>query len=73
MGLESVELVMAWEEHFEINIPNEVATRMETPRQTIAEIDSLLKAKPSLRLWKLQEIERDVCALIVEQIGNQAE
>jgi acyl carrier protein len=70
MGLESVELVMAWEEHFGIDIPNEVAAKMETPRGAIASIEKILQAGSLLkRQWTHEEIERDVCEIIVEQIG----
>jgi acyl carrier protein len=70
MGLDSVELVMAWEEHFEIEIPNELAGTLVTPRMAIDAIEQLLKKKPAdTRVWTREEIERDVCTLIVEQIG----
>jgi acyl carrier protein len=69
MGLDAVELVMAWEEHFSIDIPNEIAARMETPRKTIATIEAILKAKPSTRVRTPEEIERDVCNIIIERIG----
>lgn len=33
MGLETVELVMAWEEEFGVEIPDSVAASLKTPRQ----------------------------------------
>jgi acyl carrier protein len=70
MGLDSVELVMALEEHFDIRIPNELGATLETPRKAIDAIESILNAQPSSkRSWSRSEIEQDVCDIIVEQIG----
>ncbi len=49
MGLESVELVMAFEEAFEIDIPDAVASGMITPRQTIDYVASRLATVPAGR------------------------
>jgi len=69
MGLESVELVMAWEEHFGIKVPNERAATWETPRLAILGIAELIRLQPTARKWTPEQIERDVCEIIVEQIG----
>ena len=69
MGLESVELVMAWEEHFGIEIPTERAAEWLTPRLAIEDIAHLAQLKPEGRSWTREEIERDVCEIIVEQLG----
>jgi acyl carrier protein len=69
MGLDSVELVMAWEEHFGIDVPNERAATWDTPRLAILGIADLIRLQPSARKWTPEEIERDVCAIIVEQIA----
>ena len=69
MGLESVELVMAWEEHFGIKISNERAVTWVTPRIVIDDIAHLVQLRPAARGWTREEIERDVCAIIVEQLG----
>ncbi len=70
MGLQSVELVMAWEEHFGIDIPNEVTATLETPRMAIDLIEQLLQKKSlDNPTWTRDAIERDVCKIIVEQVG----
>jgi acyl carrier protein len=69
MGMDSVELVMAWEEHFGIDIPNERAATWETPRLAILGIADLLKLQPTARTWAPEEIESDVLEIIVEQIA----
>ena len=47
MGLDSVELVMAFEEAFGIDIPDAVASEMITPRQTIDYVESRLATVPA--------------------------
>ena len=70
MGLDSVELVMAWEEHFEIDIPNSLATTLETPRKAIDAIEVILENSSSVkRKWTNLEIENDVCAIVAKQLG----
>jgi acyl carrier protein len=69
MGLESVELVMAWEEHFGITIPDERAVTWQTPRIAILGIADLIQLQSPARKWTSEQIERDVCEIIVEQIG----
>jgi len=49
MGLDSVELVMAFEEAFGIGIPDGVASEMDTPRQTIDHVASRLATAPADR------------------------
>ncbi len=43
MGMESVELVLAYEEEFDIRIPEKDAEQMLTPRLTVAGIEKLLR------------------------------
>lgn len=47
MGLDSVELVMAFEAAFGIDIPDAVASGMITPRQTIDYVESRLATVPA--------------------------
>jgi hypothetical protein len=47
MGLDTVELVMAFEEAFRIDIPNAVASEMITPRHTIDYVASRLGTAPA--------------------------
>src|SRR4051794_203891 len=47
MGLDGVELVMAFEEAFGLSIPDEAASEMITPRQTIDYIESHVTTAPA--------------------------
>jgi acyl carrier protein len=70
MGLESVELVMAWEEHFDIEIPVEIAATLETPRLVIDAIEQILRRDhPEGPHWAREKIEYDVCEIVAEQLG----
>lgn len=70
MGLDSVALVMAWEEHFEIKISDEVAATLETSRNAIDAIEKLLNDSTfSKRTWTRVEIEQAVRRIIIEQLG----
>lgn len=42
MGLESVELVISWEEAFGISIPNSIAATLATPAHAAVAIEKLL-------------------------------
>lgn len=44
MGLDTVEILMTWEEAFDLSIPNEDAERMQTPQMAIDYICSRLGA-----------------------------
>ena len=69
MGMDSVELMMAWEEHFDIAISNELAATLETPRKVIDAFEEILETGTTRKRWTRFEIERDVCKIIVEQLG----
>jgi hypothetical protein len=58
MGLDGVELVMAFEEAFGVAIPDEVASEMITPRQTIDYVASRLGAAPAGRCLTQQVFYR---------------
>ena len=59
MGLHNVELVMAFEEKFGINIPNEDAAELTTPRQVTAYVMSTAKG---------QEMNREEVAVLVRKV-----
>ena len=42
MGLETVELVMSWEQAFSISIPNDLAATLVTPEKAADAIEDLL-------------------------------
>jgi hypothetical protein len=58
MGLDSVELVMAFEEAFGIEIPDVVASGMITPRRTIDYVESRLATVPADRCLTQQAFYR---------------
>ncbi len=72
MGLDSVELVMAFEEAFGIRIPDADAQQMLTPRAVIDFVesrrgfDNLLHTKAKLTRG---EIAETVKRLVIEQLG----
>lgn len=80
MGLDSVEMIMAWEDAFGIEIPDSVAERLRTPSDAIDYIHSRvgtagatmsgLEVPPS-RQWSRPEVREVVRAIIVEEIGIQ--
>ncbi len=59
MGLDTVELVMAFEEKFGINIPNEEAAELTTPRQVTDYVMSTAKGK---------EMTRDEVVVLVRKV-----
>ena len=72
MGLDSVELVMAWEKEFGIVIPDDVAATLETPRLAIDSIfDSLLGTRVANtgRLWTRDDVRNVLRRITSEQIG----
>ena len=64
MGLDSVELIIAWEEAFGITITDEEAARMLTPRDVI----ELIAARRADLVR--DEIAARVREITLEQIGN---
>ena len=72
MGMDGVELVMAWEEAFGISIPDDEASRLITPRHVIDFITSVLEGRTSNgrdRAWTRDEVRELVRQTIIEQIG----
>ncbi len=68
MGLDSVELVMAFEDEFELTIPNDVAAML----MSIGDVVSWVTAQ---RAWLGRPLPRDevfdvVCRLTCEQCGT---
>jgi len=45
MGLDLVEIVIAIEEHFDVEIPNQIAARLATPRDVIDYVSGILVGK----------------------------
>ncbi|MEM0897596.1 MAG: hypothetical protein AAGJ79_12010 [Verrucomicrobiota bacterium] len=71
MGLESVELVMAWEERFGIEIENPDAEKLVTPRDAAALIKRTLDGLG--RPMPLPEIEEIVKETTIVQLGLKEE
>jgi acyl carrier protein len=68
MGLDSVELVMEWEDAFAIDIPNEVAERLQTVRDATDWITAHLAATGRAR--PRAQVLDVVCAITCEQRGT---
>ncbi len=68
MGLDSVELVMAFEDFFEIDIPNEVAAAL----QTIGDVTSYVCARLAAdgRSCDRQDVLAMVCVITCDQCGT---
>ena len=71
MGLESVELVLAWEEAFDIAIADEDAEKLITPKHACDLIERELALVG--REVSRSEIEAQVEAITIEQLGITAE
>ncbi len=72
MGLDAVDLVMAWEEVFEIEILDEEAAALITPRMAIDLIFKKLNALDftgSKRVWLYERVREGVRRIIREQLG----
>lgn len=72
MGLESVELVMAWEEEFGISIADEEAASLLTPRMAIDLIASKIHQGSSAKFDRSttqDEIRGILMQIIKEQLG----
>ena len=72
MGLDTVELVIAWEKEFGINIPNDVAATLETPGKAIDWIFATLNAQSgaqSAHTWTRDRVREVVRRLTKDQSG----
>jgi len=74
MGLDSVEIVLGWEDAFQISISDEEAALLSTPAQAIDLIGSKLHAAGSLKAsgeaWRRDEIRTVVRGIIAEVNGT---
>lgn len=73
VGLDSVELIMAVEEAFGIAIDDEVASRIETPRDVADHVEARVGAKAkgdsSCAGLSRQEIEETITLVLRRQLG----
>lgn len=67
MGLETVELVIAWEKKFSISIPNELAATLITPRIAADAIEEILFNQG--RAWDRESIEGIIKTTTLEVSG----
>jgi acyl carrier protein len=67
MGLDSVELVMEWEDEFEIEIPDAHCERM----QTIGDVVKYVEVRYSCLddIERMADIRHRVCVIVSEQMG----
>ena len=68
MGLDTVELVMEWEDAFAIDIPNDVAAKLQTVRDATDWITAHLAAVG--RPWPRERVLDLVCAITCVQGGT---
>jgi len=68
MGLDSVELVMAFEDEFEIQIPNEAAEKLQTIRDVTDYVTAHLAAEGRPR--ERASVYAIVCLITCEQCGT---
>ena len=67
MGLDTVELVMSFEESFHLEIPDGLAEKMLTPADVIAFVESQLRQRPEDQIRPL--IAEIVRLLTIRQLG----
>ena len=70
MGLESVEIVMAIEDHFGVSIPDEQASRIITVRDMQDEVVRLLVLRGQADTPQLRDqVYNDIVQITAEQMG----
>ena len=67
MGMESVELVLAWEEDFDISIPDEAAATFDTPRDVGDYIERILISEG--RALPREEVDRIIKVVVIEMLA----
>ena len=67
MGLDSVELVMAWGEEFGVSVSDGDVETLETPRMAVELIERLLEEDG--RGVEREALERAMAAIVIEQLG----
>ena len=75
MGLDSLELVVAFEERFDLRIPDEIAEKLVTPGHVHEYIVEVLSER---RHAKVPEIEKEhiwaqIVEIVVKQLGVKPE
>jgi len=70
MGLDAVELVIAVEQAFNIDIPDDVAAKMITPAIMISYVQDAVASCPDRsRRWSHDEVSQIIRQIISEQLG----
>lgn len=73
MGMDTVELVMALEEAFQIAIPDEEAEKISTPHHVIDFIMSRLEGEQTstvgVKRWSREEVASKVREITIEQLA----
>lgn len=67
MGLDAVELVMAFEEEFHISIPDSAAEKMVTPKDVVEFVVQRLTAEN--RAMPRDEVSARIKQIVLDQIG----
>lgn len=73
MGLDQVELIMEIEEHFGIDIPNEVAGVIYTVGDLTDWVQGAVRADQPGSSWTAAQVESDVKTIVAEELGANRE
>jgi acyl carrier protein len=69
MGLDTVELIVSIEDHFEIRIPDPVAENLDTVQDIVNCVYSMIKDGPENMKLNMDHVAKEVIELISDKSG----